>query len=182
MWNEQTTYGKNFWDFVVDEPNLKSIFCEAMIADSELITSIVVEDCKAVFKGLKSLVDVGGGTGTMARAIATAFPDIKCIVLICLLWWIIWWGTNNLEFFLEFEAIPPANVVLLKIIDMAIENQTKGKETMETQLCFDLLMATFLNGKEGSVYDWKKLFLAAGFSHYKITPNLGLWSLIEAYP
>ncbi|KAK9217596.1 hypothetical protein WN943_006223 [Citrus x changshan-huyou] len=65
---------------------------------------------------------------------------------------------------------------------MAIENQTKGKETMETQLCFDLLMATFLNGKEGSVYDWKKLFLAAGFSHYKITPNLGLWSLIEAYP
>ena len=87
-----------------------------MIADSELITSIVVEDCKEVFKGLKSLVDVGGGTGTMARAIATAFPDIKCIVLICLLWWIIWWGTNNLEFFLEFEAIPPANVVLLKVI------------------------------------------------------------------
>ncbi|KDO47818.1 hypothetical protein CISIN_1g041850mg [Citrus sinensis] len=23
---------------------------------------------------------------------------------------------------------------------------------------------------------------AAGFNHYKITPNLGLWSLIEAYP
>ncbi|KDO35791.1 hypothetical protein CISIN_1g043665mg [Citrus sinensis] len=132
----------------------------------------------------------------MARAIATAFPDIKCIVLICLLWWIIWWGTNNLEFFLEFEAIPPANVVLLKWIlhDWSDEESLRylkkkceesipsNDEGRKTQLCFDLLMATFLNGKEGSVYDWKKLFLAAGFSHYKITPNLGLWSLIEAYP
>ena len=66
-----------------------------MIADSELITSIVVEDCKEVFKGFKSLVDVGGGTRTMARAIAIGFLDIKYIVLICLLLW----GTNNLEFF-----------------------------------------------------------------------------------
>ena len=70
-----------------------------MIADSALIIIVVITDCKELFKGLKSLVDVGGGTGTVARAITTGFPDINCIVLICHLWWIIWWGTNNLEFF-----------------------------------------------------------------------------------
>ncbi|KDO44314.1 hypothetical protein CISIN_1g047240mg, partial [Citrus sinensis] len=69
----QTTFRKKFWDFVAAEPNLESIFYDAMIADSELITIVVIEDCKEVFKGLKSLVDVGGGTGTMARAIATGF-------------------------------------------------------------------------------------------------------------
>ncbi|CAN0913068.1 Trans-resveratrol di-O-methyltransferase [Linum grandiflorum] len=32
------------------------------------------------FEGLTSLVDVGGNTGTTAKAIAEAFPDIKCTV------------------------------------------------------------------------------------------------------
>ncbi|XP_024039177.1 trans-resveratrol di-O-methyltransferase, partial [Citrus clementina] len=211
-----TADGKNFWDYVADEANFKSIFYEAMITDFELIASVLIEDCNEVSKGLKPLVDVGGSTGTMARDIATAFPDTKCTVFDLPLVVDNMVGTNNLDFFggNMFEAIPPPNAVLLKwilhdwsdeeslkilkkckesipstdeggkviIIDVAIENQTKGKETMETQLCFDMLMATFLKGKERSVYDWKKLFLAAGFSHYKITPNLGLWSLIEAYP
>lgn len=34
-----------------------------------------------VFEGLSSLVDVGGGTGTVARTIAGAFPHVKCSVL-----------------------------------------------------------------------------------------------------
>jgi hypothetical protein len=37
-------------------------------------------------------------------------------------------------------------------------------------------------GKERSVKEWEKLFLEAGFSHYKITPLFGLRSLIEVYP
>ncbi|GAY67169.1 hypothetical protein CUMW_254440 [Citrus unshiu] len=172
-----TADGKNFWDYVADEANFKSIFYEAMITDFELIASVLIEDCNEVSKGLKPLVDVGGSTGTMARDIATAFPDTKCTVFDLPLVVDNMVGTNNLDFFggNMFEAIPSPNAVLLKggkviIIDVAIENQTKGKETMETQLCFDMLMATFLKGKEQS------------FNHYKITPNLGLWSLIEAYP
>ncbi|KAK9131977.1 hypothetical protein Scep_011505 [Stephania cephalantha] len=34
-----------------------------------------------MFEGLRSVVDVGGGVGIMARAIAEAFPRIKCTVL-----------------------------------------------------------------------------------------------------
>ncbi|MED6214480.1 hypothetical protein PIB30_103500, partial [Stylosanthes scabra] len=36
--------------------------------------------CKGVFEGLESLVDVGGNTGTMAKAIAETFPQMECTV------------------------------------------------------------------------------------------------------
>ena len=32
------------------------------------------------FDGVDSLVDVGGGSGTMAKGIAEAFPDMDCTV------------------------------------------------------------------------------------------------------
>ncbi|KAL9454664.1 hypothetical protein AB3S75_010128 [Citrus x aurantiifolia] len=213
----ETAHGKKVWDRVADEPKFKSLFYDLMITDSELIAGIVIKDCKEVFEGLKSLIDVAGGTGIMARAIATAFPDIKCTVFDLPHVVDNLQGTNdNLDFLggNMFEAIPQANAVLLKwilhnwndeesvkllkkckeaipskdeggkviIIDMAIENQSQDKESMETQLCFDILMVSLFRGKERSVDDWKKLFLAAGFSHYKITPILGVRSLIEAYP
>nr|CAD1844846.1 unnamed protein product [Ananas comosus var. bracteatus] len=36
--------------------------------------------CRAALAGVRSLVDVGGGTGTAARAIAAAFPHLRCVV------------------------------------------------------------------------------------------------------
>lgn len=68
------------------------------------------------------------------------------------------------------------------IIDMVLENQETDKKTTETQLCFDLLMMVNFSGRERNEKEWKKLFLAAGFSHYNITPIMGLRSLIEVYP
>uniref|UniRef100_A0A7N2MCH8 O-methyltransferase C-terminal domain-containing protein n=1 Tax=Quercus lobata TaxID=97700 RepID=A0A7N2MCH8_QUELO len=62
---------------------------------------------------------------------------------------------------------------------MVLEIQEMDKESTETQLCFDLVMMVYLTGKERNEKEWKKLFLAAGFSHYKITPIMGLRSLIE---
>ncbi|CAL9011648.1 unnamed protein product [Prunus brigantina] len=53
------------------------------------------------------------------------------------------------------------------------------KKSIETQLMWDMLMMVDLSGKERSEAEWKKLFLTAGFSHYKITHTLGLRSLIE---
>ncbi|KAL5830870.1 hypothetical protein ACOSQ4_016224 [Xanthoceras sorbifolium] len=104
-------------------------------------------------------------------------------------------GTENLEFLGGdmFEAIPSADAILLKyysvsiiltIIDIAIVEQKEGKETiLKTQLCIDvMMMALFNTGKERSVEEWKKLSLEAGFTDYKITPILGLRSIIELYP
>ena len=43
--------------------------------------SLVITDYKPIFEGLDSLVDVGVGTGTMARIIFVAFPHMKWTVL-----------------------------------------------------------------------------------------------------
>ena len=51
-----------------------------MASDSSLM-SLIVKDYKPIFECLDSLVDVGGGTGTMARIISEAFPHMKCTVL-----------------------------------------------------------------------------------------------------
>ncbi|KAI8011790.1 putative O-methyltransferase 3 [Camellia lanceoleosa] len=84
----------------------------------------------------------------------------------------------------------------LIIINMKVENQKAGDhdDSMETQLFFDMLMMILSTGRAKLLrfilrtiqfkleQEWAKLFFDAGFSDYKITPILGLTSLIEVYP
>ncbi|KAJ6843819.1 trans-resveratrol di-O-methyltransferase-like isoform X2 [Iris pallida] len=51
---------------------------EELGSDSASITKVLIEDCGDQFVGVKTLVEVAGGTGTMALAIADAFSDVKC--------------------------------------------------------------------------------------------------------
>ncbi|CAN4089305.1 unnamed protein product [Withania somnifera] len=100
-----------------------------MASDARLIVSVTIEHCKRVFEGLKSWVDLGGGTGTVAKAIANAFPQINCIVLDlphviegCE-------GSKNLSYVGRdmFNFIPSADVILLESIlhDWSDENCIK---------------------------------------------------------
>ena len=78
--------------------------------------------CREVFACVNSLVDVGGGDGTMAKAIAKAFPHVRCSVLDLPQ---VVDGNGMLggegEGTVEFIAgdmmvfIPPADAVLLKV-------------------------------------------------------------------
>ncbi|KAA8524305.1 hypothetical protein F0562_010728 [Nyssa sinensis] len=208
-----TAHGKGFWDYHAQEPRIGKFFDEAMASDSRLITNVLIKECKETFEGLTSVVDVGGGTGTVAGAIAKTFPHLKCTVfdlphVIADLQ-----GSENLDFVGGdmFEAIPPANAILLKwilhdwsdeecvkilkrckeaipskdkggkviIIDIIMEKEKADDESIEAQLSFDMLMMVLLTGQERNEKEWEKLFLAAGFSHYKTTSVLGLRSLIE---
>lgn len=83
------------------------------------------------------------------------------------------------------EAIPSkVEGGKLIIIEMIIEDSKIDKGRTETQLCWDMMMMTGGGGGgvERNKMAWEKLFLAAGFSDYKITHLLGLRSLIEVYP
>lgn len=75
----ENAHGMGFWDYCDQHPDLGNMFNKAMASDSQLM-SLVVKDYKPIFEGLGSLVDVGGGTGTAARIISEAFPQIKCTV------------------------------------------------------------------------------------------------------
>ncbi|XP_014503060.1 probable O-methyltransferase 3 [Vigna radiata var. radiata] len=94
------------------------LFNDAMENDTRLISSLMIEKCKGTFTRLKSLVDVGGGTGTMAKAIAKSFPKMQCIVLDLPHVVAGLQGAENLKYVGGdmFEAIPPADSILLKWI------------------------------------------------------------------
>ena len=114
----ETAHGRTFWDYWANEPTLNNLFNEAMASDARLVASVLVTDCKGVFDGLKSLVDVGGGTGTVAKVVADAFPHMQCTVLDLPHVVADLQGSNNLNYVGGdmFEAIPTADAILLKWI------------------------------------------------------------------
>ncbi|CAN0896768.1 Probable O-methyltransferase 3 [Linum grandiflorum] len=210
-----TAHGKTFWEFAGNQPQLNGFFNDAMASDARLVTTVLVNECKSAFEGLGSLVDVGGGTGTVAKAIAGAFPELDCTVLDLPHVVDGLENTGNLKFVGGdmFVEIPAADAVLLKwilhdwndeecvkilkkskeaiqgreggkviIIDMKVDNQKANDESIETQLFFDMLMMILVTGQERDEKEWAKLFVDAGFRDYKITPILGLRSIIEVYP
>jgi len=68
------------------------------------------------------------------------------------------------------------------IIDMVVDEEMKDDESMKTQLFLDMLMMVLVKGKERNKKEWVKLISSSGFSNYKITPIIGLRSLVEIYP
>uniref|UniRef100_M0ZZ16 O-methyltransferase n=1 Tax=Solanum tuberosum TaxID=4113 RepID=M0ZZ16_SOLTU len=91
-----------------------------MASDARLVMTVLIQNGKGlIFEGLKSLVDVGGGTGTIAKAIADAFPQINCTVFD--LPHVIEGleGSKNLSFVGGdmFNSIPSANAILLKLYE-----------------------------------------------------------------
>ncbi|XP_020215277.1 trans-resveratrol di-O-methyltransferase [Cajanus cajan] len=207
-----TEKGTTFYEFLGRDP-FNHLFNDGMASDTQLVSSVMIEKCKGVFKGLKSLVDVGGGTGTMAKTIAKSFPQLECIVFDLPHVVNNLQGAENLKYFGGdmFEGIPPADSVLLKwilhnwndeecvkilnkckeaipnqgkiiIIDLVMESKKEDKKLVETQLFLDMQMMVFFIAKERNEKEWANLISSAGFSDYKITPALGLNSIIEVYP
>ncbi|KAJ9170893.1 hypothetical protein P3X46_018956 [Hevea brasiliensis] len=111
-----TAFGETMWEKSSRESGFNRLLNASMGGDSSLIGKAVIIKCKEVFEGLNSLVDVAGGTGNMAKAIADAFPDLKCTVfdqphVVADLQ-----GSKNLNFLGGdmFKAVPPADAILLK--------------------------------------------------------------------
>ena len=103
----------SFWDFLNKNLALMSSFNEAMASGSQLMNLALKDHC-LVFEGLESIVDVGGGTGTIAKIISETFPKLRCIVFDLpqvvenLL------GSNNLSYVGGdmFKSIPEADAIL----------------------------------------------------------------------
>ncbi|KAI5670787.1 hypothetical protein M9H77_11151 [Catharanthus roseus] len=110
------THGMDIWEMGGQQQGLNNLFNEAMASDARFVGSLMVEKSQ-VFEGLNSLVDVGGGTGTIAKAIADAFPNLKCTVL-DLPHVVRGLEDKNVAFVGGdmFKNIPPADAVFLKLI------------------------------------------------------------------
>lgn len=106
----------NCWDFVHQDPTHLKSFNEAMESDSHVVR-LALRDCKSVFEGLGSLVDVGGGTGNTAKILCETFPMLKCTVLDLPQVVEGLTGNDNLSFVggNMFKSIPQADAILLKV-------------------------------------------------------------------
>ncbi|PIN26258.1 Hydroxyindole-O-methyltransferase [Handroanthus impetiginosus] len=113
-----TKHGMTFWEYAGIEPKWNQLFNDAMARDAQFFVSVGIKECKQVFEGLNSMVDVGGGTGTTAKAIADTFPGMKCTVLDLPHVVDGLQGTENVTYIGGdmFKFIPPADAILLKLV------------------------------------------------------------------
>ncbi|KAL6905509.1 hypothetical protein ACP4OV_003110 [Aristida adscensionis] len=133
--------GADYWGVVGREAELGASFGETMGSDSRFVAQIVVGECGEVFAGVRSLVDVGGRDGTMAKAIATAFPAMRCSVLELPAVVDGMPADGMVEFVAGdmMEFIPPADAVLLKFVlhdwsdEDCVRILKRSKEAISTQ-------------------------------------------------
>ncbi|KAL6661830.1 hypothetical protein ACP70R_001214 [Stipagrostis hirtigluma subsp. patula] len=109
-------HGQTVWEFANQNPAFGALGNEGMVADSNFVMDIVVKECGDVFQGVSSLVDVAGGLGGAAQAIANAFPHVKCSVLDLPHVVADAPVSTNVKYIAGdmFESIPPTNAVFLK--------------------------------------------------------------------
>ncbi|CAN1230720.1 Trans-resveratrol di-O-methyltransferase [Linum perenne] len=121
-----TAHDKMIWEHMAVDPTLSNVFNDAMAGDCSVVGEMLVNEGKSFFEGVGSLVDVAGGTGNMTKAIAASFPEMDCTVLDLPHVVSGLEGGGNLKYVAGdmFEAIPHADVVLLKWImhDWSDEN------------------------------------------------------------
>jgi hypothetical protein len=110
--------GATVWEMCESSDALNASINNAMAADSRFLMRIVVEECGGIFRGIDSLVDVAGGVGGAAAAIAAAFPYLKCSVLDLPHVVAKAPSVSNVQFVAGdmFESIPPANAIFLKYV------------------------------------------------------------------
>ncbi|AES98920.1 orcinol O-methyltransferase [Medicago truncatula] len=150
----ETTHGMSFRDYLARDSKINNSFNESMAKETRLVSDLLVEKCKGVFNEVESLVDVGGGTGTMAKTLAKSFPQMECIVFDLphvvdgLL------GSENLNYVGGdmFKEIPPTAAILLKWI---LHDWNDEECVKILKNCKDAISK---KGKEGKVVIFDKVF------------------------
>ncbi|BAT86691.1 (RS)-norcoclaurine 6-O-methyltransferase [Vigna angularis] len=75
----QNTHGEDVWRYAAANLDHSNLINEAMACDAKLVMPVIIENCNEEFRGLKSVVDVGGGNGTAMRILHQALPSIRAI-------------------------------------------------------------------------------------------------------
>jgi len=71
-------HGMTAFDYMGTDPRFNKIFNRAMFDFSTITMEKILEKYNG-FEGLKTVVDVGGGTGAMLNMIIAKYPSIKGI-------------------------------------------------------------------------------------------------------
>ncbi|CAN6311131.1 unnamed protein product, partial [Urochloa humidicola] len=110
--------GRNLWEMCESNDAANASINNAMAADSRFLMRVILKECGEIFNGIDSLVDVAGGVGGAAAAIAAAFPSLECSVVDLPHVVAKAPSYSNVRFLAGdmFESIPHANAIFLKYV------------------------------------------------------------------
>ncbi|KAJ3696546.1 hypothetical protein LUZ61_000251 [Rhynchospora tenuis] len=114
----EMAHGCSLWEMASGNSRLNETFNSAMASTTSLFTDVIIKSGGDIFKGIESLVDVGGGVGAVAKAIASNFPHVKCTVL-DLPHVVRDLANDGVVKFVSgdmFDYIPPGDALLLKCV------------------------------------------------------------------
>ncbi|KAL5978522.1 hypothetical protein ACLOJK_029639 [Asimina triloba] len=203
--------GVDYREYFAKDTKANQLLSDAMTSHTSMVTDALVRGCQkqGILDGVASLVDVGGSTGVAARAVAKAFPHIRCAVFD--LPHVIATAPECPE--VEriegdmFQSIPKADVVFMKsvlhdwddedcvkilkkckeaipengklVIVDIIMDEESRDEFSGARLGMQMDMLVTVGGNERNEEEWRRLIKTAGYSRYNITPIVAIESIIE---
>ncbi|XP_002277602.1 desmethylxanthohumol 6'-O-methyltransferase [Vitis vinifera] len=75
----EKAHGRQIWDFASENPEFNKLFNDGMACTAKVVMGEVVAAYKDGFGSIRTLVDVGGGTGGAVAEVVKAYPHIKGI-------------------------------------------------------------------------------------------------------
>uniref|UniRef100_A0A7N0RJN5 Uncharacterized protein n=1 Tax=Kalanchoe fedtschenkoi TaxID=63787 RepID=A0A7N0RJN5_KALFE len=184
------------WEAMRSDSKLNNLFNKAMASDARLVAKALLSkdehgafpdmdctnfDMPHVVAGLEGVRNLKHVPGDMFESIPPAHA-------ILLKWVLHDWDDEHCVKILKNckEAIVKngckgGKVMIIDMVVSCQHHQPITPNAFETQLFFYMRMMCLVSGKEREE-EWAKLFEEAGLTKYKITPMLGLRSLIEVFP
>ncbi|KAL2231721.1 UNVERIFIED_CONTAM: Acetylserotonin O-methyltransferase [Sesamum indicum] len=77
----EAAHGDHVWKYAAENPGHSKLFNDGMACHARLAMSTIVDQYPEAFKGIMSLVNVGGGDGTALHVLVKACPWIRGINL-----------------------------------------------------------------------------------------------------
>lgn len=72
-------HGKDVWEYAKNNPEHSKLINDALACHARVTMRVIIDNCAEIFKGIESLVDVGGGNGTTLGMLVKPFPWISGI-------------------------------------------------------------------------------------------------------
>ncbi|KAF8043362.1 hypothetical protein BT93_A1642 [Corymbia citriodora subsp. variegata] len=141
-------HGKGLWECASQDEKLNRCINEGMASDGPMMARLIMDKCgRRLFEGLRTVVDVGGGIGGLAKELAKAFPEMEWTVLDLAHVVADLEGTRNLKYVGGdmLEAVPPADAILLKWI---LHDWSDEESVKILKRCKEAITS---NGKMGKV-------------------------------
>nr|POE68432.1 (r,s)-reticuline 7-o-methyltransferase [Quercus suber] len=186
-------HGREVWDFGSVNPEFNKLFNDGMACTAKIVINAIVSEYKDGFGSVGSLVDVGGGTGSVLAEIVKSYPHIKGInfdLPHVVAMAPIYDGITHVGGDM-FEAIPNADAVFMKWImhdwndESCVKILKNCRKAIPEETGKVIIVDVVLQpegGKERTELEWKKVLEEGGFPRYNIIKISALPSIIEAYP